>query len=179
VVNNIIQVELPSVAKITYELVYKIKVLLGILAGLTPYTLNVSDIASKLCTSRDSVYKMLELMQKAGLIRCLYQKSSGMKMLQKPEKILFDNTNLMHALSPNADIGTLRETFVANMLASHKLSMPEKGDILVDNEYLFEVGGHDKGFRQIANISKSYIVVDGIDVGIDNKIPLYLFGLLY
>ena len=102
-----------------------------------------------------------------------------MKKLQKPEKILFDNTNLMHALSPNADIGTLRETFVANMLASHKLSMPEKGDILVDNEYLFEVGGHDKGFRQIANISKSYIVVDGIDVGIDNKIPLYLFGLLY
>lgn len=179
VVNNIIQVEMPSVAKITYELVYKIKVLLGILAGLTPYTLNVSDIASKLCTSRDSVYKMLELMQKAGLIRRLYQKSSGMKMLQKPEKILFDNTNLMYALSPNADIGTLRETFVANMLASHKLSMPKKGDILVDNEYLFEVGGHDKGFRQIANISKSYIVVDGIDVGIDNKIPLYLFGLLY
>ena len=179
VVNTIIQVEMPSVAKISYELVYKIKILLGILAELNPYTLNVSDLASKLSTSRDSVYKMLDLMQKAGLVRRLYQKSSGMKILQKPEKILFDNTNLMHALSPSADTGTLRETFVANMLASHKLSMPEMGDILVDDHYLFEVGGRKKGYRQIADVPDSFVVADGIDVGIGNKIPLYLFGMLY
>lgn len=179
VVNTIIQVEMPSVAKISYELVYKIKILLGILAELNPYTLNLSDLASKLSSSRDSVYKMLDLMQKAGLIRRLYQKSSGMKILQKPEKILFDNTNLMHALSPNADTGTLRETFVANMLASHKLSMPEMGDILVDDHYLFEVGGRKKGYRQIADVPDSFVVADGIDVGIGNKIPLYLFGMLY
>ncbi len=72
VVNAIIQVEMPSVVKITYELVYKIKILLGILAELTPYTLNVSDMANKLCTSCDSIYKMLDLLQKAGLIRRLY-----------------------------------------------------------------------------------------------------------
>lgn len=179
VVNTIIQVEMPSVAKISYELVYKIKILLGILAELNPYTLNVSDLANKLSTSRDSVYKMLDLMQKAGLVRRLYQKSSGIKILQKPEKILFDNTNLMHALSPNADTGTLRETFVANMLASHRLSMPEMGDILVDDYYLFEVGGRKKGYRQIADVPDSFVVVDGIDVGIGNKIPLYLFGMLY
>ena len=170
---------MPSVAKISYELVYKIKILLGILAELNPYTLNVTDLAGKLETSRDSVYKMLELMQKAGLIRRLYQKSSGMKMLQKPEKILFDNTNLMYALSPNADLGTLRETFVANMLSSHRLSMPKAGDVLVDDQYLFEVGGKSKGYHQIANIPNSFVVADGIDVGIDNKIPLYMFGMLY
>ena len=179
VVNTIIQVEMPSVAKISYELVYKIKILLGILAELNPYTLNVSDLAGRLCSSRDSVYKMLELLQKAGLIRRLYQKSSGLKLLQKPEKILFDNTNLMHALSPNADMGTLLETFVTNMLASHRLSMPEMGDVLVDDQYLFEVGGKKKGYRQIADIPNSFVVADRIDVGIGNKIPLYLFGMLY
>ena len=179
VVNTIIQVEMPSVAKISYELVYKIKILLGILAELNPFTLNVSNLAGKLGVSRDSVYKMLDLLQKAGLIRRLYQKSTGMKLLQKPEKILFDNTNLMYALSPHTDIGTVRETFVANMLASHRLSMPEMGDVLVDDKYLFEVGGKKKGYHQIADFPNSFVVADGIDVGIGNKIPLYLFGMLY
>ena len=178
-IDTIIQIEMPSIANITYELVYKIKVLLGILAGTSPYTLNVSDLASKLGTSRDSVYKMLDLMQKAGLIRRLYQKTSGMKILQKPEKILFDNTNLMYALSESIDIGTLRETFVANMLSTHKISMPTSGDLNVDGKYLFEVGGKSKGFGQIADKPDSYVVADGIDVGFGNKIPLWLFGFLY
>ena len=179
VVNSIIQVEMPAIANVSYELVYKIKILLGILAELNPYTLNVSDLANKLESSRDSIYKMLDLMQKAGLIRRLYQKSTGMKVLQKPEKILFDNTNLMYALSPNVDVGTLRETFVSNMLCTHKLAMPQAGDLQVDNHYLFEVGGKNKTFSQIANVPDSYVVADGIDVGIGNKIPLWLFGMMY
>ena len=179
VVNSIIQVEIPSVEKISYELVYKIKILLGILAELNPYTLNVSDLAAKLSASRDSVYKMLDLLQKAGLIRRLYQKSSGMKRLQKPEKILFDNTNLMYALSSRSDAGTLRETFTANMLCTHKQAMPAKGDLLIDDSYLFEVGGKGKDYGQIANIPDSYVIADGIDVGMGNKIPMWLFGFLY
>ena len=178
-VDWIINVEIPAVEKVSFELVYKTKILLGILAELNPYTLNVSDLATKLGTSRDSVYKMLDLLQKAGLVRRLYQKSSGMKKLQKPEKILFDNTNLMFALSPNSDTGTLRETFTANMLCTHKLSMPSKGDLLVDNKFSFEVGGKNKDYGQIANIHDSYVIADGIDVGLGNKIPMWLFGFLY
>lgn len=164
-VDWIINVEIPAVEKVSFELVYKTKILLGILAELNPYTLNVSDLATKLGTSRDSVYKMLDLLQKAGLIRRLYQKSTGMKKLQKPEKILFENTNLMYALSPNSDIGTLRETFTANMFCTHKQSMPNKGDLLIDNKYIF--------------IPNSYVIADGIDVGFGNKIPMWLFGFLY
>ena len=175
----IINVEIPAVEKVSYELVYKTKILLGILAELNPYTLNVSDLATKLGASRDSVYKMLDLLQKAGLIRRLYQKSTGMKKLQKPEKILFDNTNLMYALSPNSDVGTMRETFTANMLSTHKLAMPTKGDLMIDNNYIFEVGGKTKDYGQIANIPNSYIIADSIDVGFGNKIPLWLFGFLY
>lgn len=178
-VDWIINVEIPAVEKVSFELVYKTKILLGILAELNPYTLNVSDLATKLGTSRDSVYKMLDLLQKAGLIRRLFQKSTGMKKLQKPEKILFDNTNLMYALSSDSDTGTLRETFTANMLCTHKQSMPNKGDLLIDNRYRFEVGGKTKDFGQIANIPNSYVIADGIDVGFGNKIPMWLFGFLY
>ena len=179
VVNTIIQVEMPAIAKVSYELVYKTKVLLGVLSEINPYTLNVTDLASRLEVSRDSIYKLLDLLQKAGLIRRLYQKSTGMKILQKPEKILFDNTNLMYALSPNVDVGTLRETFVASMLYSHLLAMPDSGDLQVDETYIFEVGGKKKNFGQIANIRNSYVVADGIDVGMYNKIPLWIMGFLY
>ena len=57
--------------------------------------------------------------------------------------------------------------------------MPQKGDILVDNHYLFEVGGKNKNHKQIANIPNSYVIADNIDVGFENKIPLWLFGFLY
>ncbi|MBO5368302.1 HTH domain-containing protein, partial [Methanocorpusculum sp.] len=36
------------------------------LHSASPYTLNVSDLASRLSVSRDSVYKLLDLLQKAG-----------------------------------------------------------------------------------------------------------------
>ena len=179
VVNVIIQVEIPSVAKVEYESVYKIKVLLGILAQRNPYTLNVQELSSLLGTSRDSVYRMFQLLHRAALIRRLYQKDGGLKLVQKPEKILFDNTNLMYALSENIDAGTMRETFFSSMLSTHKLCMPQKGDLLVDDKYLFEVGGKKKGYKQIADITDSYVVADGIDVGIGNKIPIWMFGMLY
>ena len=53
------------------------------------------------------------------------------------------------------------------------------GNCLVDGEYLFEVGSKDKTFKQIKDIPNSYVVNDEVEVGIGNKIPLWLFGFLY
>lgn len=180
-INNVINVDIPAVEKsISYESIYKIKILLRILAEQNPYTLNINDLSRTLGCSRDIVYKMLDLMHRAGLIRRLYQKSGGMKVLQKPEKVLFDNTNIMYALSPQVDMGTLRETFFANMTSvQHQICMPSKGDLLVDGRYLFEVGGKQKDYHQIAGEASSFVVRDGIEIGALNKIPLWLFGFLY
>ena len=60
-----------------------------------------------------------------------------------------------------------------------KLSMPNQGDLLVDDRWLFEVGGKNKGFKQIKGIEDSFVVSDGIDIGYGKKIPLWLFGMLY
>ena len=48
-----------------------------------------------------------------------------------------------------------------------------------DGKWLFEVGGKNKGFKQIKGIEDSYVVSDGIDIGQGKKIPLWMFGLLY
>ena len=41
------------------------------------------------------------------------------------------------------------------------------------------MNGEGKGFRQIKDERDSFVVNDGVETGIDNKIPLWLFGFLY
>ena len=55
----------------------------------------------------------------------------------------------------------------------------EEGDFWVNSHYTVEVGGHKKGYEQIQNAPNALIAADGLEVGIDRKIPLWLFGFLY
>lgn len=93
---------------------YKAKRLLGILAEQLPYMLNIAALSKTLQVSRENVLKLLDLMDKSALVRKLYTQSGGMKMLVKPEMILFDNPNIMYALSNHVDAGTMRETTFAS-----------------------------------------------------------------
>lgn len=180
VINTVLNEDIPAVAKVEYDTIYKLRQLLAIFSEQSPYTLNVSALARTLETSTGQVMKLIDLLNQAAIIRRLFSKERSMKMLQKPEKVLFDNTNIMFALSSEADQGTLRETYFADMISfAHAVSMPQKGDLLVDKHFLFEVGGRTKGYKQIANIPDSFIVADGIDIGTENKIPLWLFGMMY
>ena len=86
----------------------------------------------------------------------------------------------MYALSNKIDVGTLRETFFFSQLQLlFDVRYPKKGDFIVDGKYLFEVGGPNKTFDQIKNIPQIYLAIDGIESGIGNRIPLWMFGLLY
>jgi hypothetical protein len=49
----------------------------------------------------------------------------------------------------------------------------------VNGRYCFEIGGKNKTYHQIANLSDSYVAADDIEYGFGNKIPLWLFGFLY
>ena len=180
VIDTIINMEIPSVSNIEYDSVYKAKLLLAVLAESSPYTLNISGLCNTLRASRNNVLRLLDLMDKAALVRRLYSADSGMNMLTKPEKVLFANTNLMYCLTPRVEDGTMRETFLASQLAvAHQLSMPSQGDLVADSRWLFEVGGKNKGFTQIKGIENSYVVADKIDIEHGSKIPLWLFGILY
>ena len=88
--------------------------------------------------------------------------------------------NLMYALVPQIDHGTKRETYFCNQLRKdHEVVFTGVGDFVVDGKWTFEVGGRGKTFRQIKDIPDSYVVNDDVEIGIGNKIPLWLFGFLY
>lgn len=52
------------------------------------------------------------------------------------------------------------------------------GDFRVDDA-IFEIGGKNKTLKQVKDAENAYVVADGILVGSQKVIPLFLFGLLY
>lgn len=180
VIDTVIESDLPAVDKITYDTIEKCKKLLMIIAENVPLQPNVNRLSSSLGTTRDSLLKLLYNLDKAEILELLTVELKSYKKLVNPEKIYLGNTNLMYALSPKIDVGTLRETFFIDQLSSiGSIQMPLKGDFLVNGKYLFEVGGESKEFYQIAGIHDSYLAIAGIETGYSARIPLWMFGLLY
>ncbi len=58
------------------------------------------------------------------------------------------------------------------------VTLAPKGDFIVD-KYTFEVGGKNKTFDQIKDLPNNFVVADDIEIGHKNKIPLWIFGMLY
>ena len=181
IVSSVLDVDFPAVEDVTLPTIRKTKKMLMVLAGSCPQTPNMSALYRELETNRNLGLKMLDALQRAELLAVLDSETAKLKQLSKPEKIFLGDGNLMYALVPNPDMGALRETLFLNQLrsAGHSLTSPDKGDFLVDGKWLFEVGGPGKTFRQIADEKNSFVVNDGVETGIGNKIPLWLFGFLY
>lgn len=163
--------------------VKKIKKLLTIIASSVPFTPDLKKLKTMLDVGDERTLKTyIKYLEDAGIILTVSKGGRGLRQLEKPEKIYLNNTNLIHAISGSvpAEIGNMRETFFLNMTgAFHKVSSPEHGDFLVDGKYVFEIGGKNKDFSQIRDIRNSFLAVDNIEIGIGNKIPLWVFGLLY
>lgn len=180
-VNLILETDLPSVEHITYASVRKIKALLYIIAQSVPFKPNISALSQKVESKRETVLQYLDFLERATLLKLLRSSKQGMVQLNKPEKIYLDNPNLIYALTDGKEeIGNVRETFFMNQLSQqHKVTFPERGDFMIDDAYVIEVGGQGKTNRQIQKVTQSYVAADDLETGSGNKIPLWLFGFLY
>jgi predicted AAA+ superfamily ATPase len=154
--------------------------MLMVLAEQPPQTPNLSRLASELNIDRKQCARLMRVLEKGGLLALLGSDSDNLKNLSRPDKIYCDNPNLMAALVPAMDVGTLRECFFVNQLRKgHKLEYPQVGDVLVDGKWLFEIGGRKKSFNQIKDIPDSYLAIADTETGRGNRIPIWMFGLLY
>ena len=176
----VIESDMPAVENVSYATVEKTKKLLAIIAQSVPLVPNVNKLGQALETTRDSCLRMLYTLDKAQIISLLTKVEKNYKHLSSPEKIYLSNTNLMTALGTSVNIGNRRETFFNNQLqAVTNVTMPQKGDFVVNGKYLFEVGGASKSFEQIKDETNSFLAIDDIEIGSGNRIPLWMFGLFY
>ena len=180
-INLILEVDIPAVESIDFINIQKLKKLLSVISQSTPFKPNTHKLALLTEVSRPTLIRFFSLLEKAQLLSLLQASTKGIHKMAKPDKIFLNNTNLMYTLAPgNPDKGTMRETFFYNQLKYwHKVELPKAGDFIVDDHYIFEVGGRNKTKAQIAGIENAWIVADDIETGFDKKIPLWVFGFMY
>ena len=179
-VSVVIENDLPSVENVSFETIQKVKKLMMIISERVPFEPKMSELWKQLSTNNELGLRMLYALDKAQILSLLTSKAKSYKYLYKPDKIFLGNTNLMHVLCPTVNKGNERETFFNSQLkVAHDVKIPPKGDFLINDKILFEVGGKNKTFEQIADVPNSFLAIDDTEIGHGNRIPLWLFGFIY
>jgi len=175
---KIINEDLPSCHKIDYAQTRIFKKLIAkLIESRVPYKVNVSKLSQDLGITHPTLSIYLDMLKDSKIFHPIKKYSS--RISRKPAKLLFDNTNILHAYADefgmDVDVGTVRETFFASCFSDIYYS--DVGDFRVKDN-IYEIGGKNKTFKQIREIQNSYLIID-IDYTTDaRKIPLWLFGMM-
>ena len=180
IVNQTLETDIPMYAGMNMSTGRKLKQLMAIIARSVPFKPNMKSIATALSVSRNNITDYCLFIEEAGMIAQLRDSTGGIRGLGKVDKIYLDNTNLIYSLaSDNANKGNIRETFFVNQLrVRHDVIVSPVADFKV-GDITFEVGGKNKGLKQIQGLDNAFIVKDDIEHGYLNTLPLWQFGLTY
>lgn len=180
IINQTLENDIPMYANMNVATGRKLKQLLAIISKSTPFKPNMSKIAELLSASRNNISDYCLYIEEAGMIAQLRDNTGGIRGLGKVAKIYLDNTNLIYSLAEDtSNIGNIRETFFLNqMRVKHDVFTSPVSDFMIADK-TFQVGGKNKGQKQIKEIENGYIVKDDIENGFLNIIPLWQLGLTY
>ena len=180
VINQAMEVDIPTHLQANVSLGKKLKSLLMVVAKSVPFKPVMQRLAEATGISRNDIANYLFYMERAGMITQLRDSTGGIRGLGKVEKLYLDNVNLIYALAPErGDIGNVRETFFMNQTrVMNDVTSSAISDFEISGK-VFEIGGRKKGQKQIESADEGYIVKDDIESGYANVIPLWAFGLNY
>jgi uncharacterized protein len=176
-INLALEIDVPYLNQIELKYLSKLRKLLYIIATQTPFTPNVSKLAAAVEVSRATIMNYLRYLKNARMINLLHSNgNSDLDQMKKPDKVFMHNTNLQYAIAPeNTGSLNLRHTFFFNQVGyQNSVETSQKADFLVNGKFDFIVGG-----RKIESQEGIFSASDMIEVGNENKIPLWLFGFLY
>lgn len=174
-INLALEIDIPYINQVELKYLSKLRKLLYIISSETPFSPNVSKLASAIETSRATVMNYLKYLRNARLIHLLYNNGENDEA-KKPVRVYMHNTNLLYAIMPeNTDSVNLRQTFFYNQVGiRYDIKSSQAADFLVDHKYDFLVGG-----RKTEAKGDNYAAADMVEIGEGRKIPLWLFGFLY
>ncbi len=173
--NMMLEVDILLIKQIDIAYLEKIRRLLYILMEETPCPLNVSRLSDEINTSRATIMNYIKYLKDARLLNLLYVEEK--QYPQKPQKVYMQNTNLLYAL-PTRHVSelTVAETFFYNALhACHKVNATDRtAQFMVDGKQYFNVAE-----RVTQKASFRLTAISNMEIGKNNRIPLWLFGFLY
>ena len=179
VINITIESDLAKIFNIDNEKQSVLKRVLGMLCSTSPYEISKSKLSTDTQISWSTLSKYLSYMKEGDLIH-LIEAPQTHKRINKAQKMLLNNPNLFYVLCANPNVGSVRESFFISQLNhTNSIHYYDKGDFIINEKYIFEIGGASKGDKQLENAENSFVVRDEIETGYSNIIPLWLFGFLY
>lgn len=180
VINQTMEIDIPVHMQANISLGRKLKSLLTVVAKSVPFKPVMQKLAEVTGISRNDIPAYLIYMERAGMVAQLRNATGGIRGLGKVEKLYLDNPNLAYTLaSGQTETGNIRETFFMNQTrVMNDVISSAVSDFEIDGK-VFEIGGHNKGQKQIQNVREGYVVKDDIESGYANVIPLWSFGLNY
>jgi len=178
VINVTVESDLATIFNIDPSKQHILKRVLGMLCVTSPYEISKAKLSQDTDISWATLSKYLTYMKEGDLINMI-DSPNNHKRLNKPSKILLNNPNLFYVLCSQPNIGSLRESyFISQLNHLYRIHYDDRGDFIIDDKYIFEVGGASKGDKQIKNLEHSFVVRDDIESGYENIIPLWLFGFI-
>jgi uncharacterized protein len=180
VVHQTLESDIPVYAGMNVSKGRQLKQLMAIIAESVPFKPNMTKISEILAISRNVIADYLLYMEEAGMLAQLRDDTKGIRGLGKINKVYLDNTNLVYILAgENANKGNIRETFFLNQCrVHHQIVSSNVADFQMEDKD-FEIGGKNKGLKQIETAENGFLVKDDIESGFFNTIPLWHFGLMY
>lgn len=172
--NMSIEVDILLNNQIEVAYLARIRQLLYCLLSELPCSLNVSDLATRIDTSRATVMNYIKFLKDARMINLLYKDDRSFP--KKPTKVYMQNPNLCYAL-PSRQVSQkdIAETFFYTSLhGSQKINADENATFLVNHKTKMDVFATTPK-RDIFR----YTAIADIEIGHNKSIPLWLFGFLY
>jgi hypothetical protein len=171
---------LPAIAGIDYRSVTKIKLLLAIIIRQGPLKPNISDLARFLDVSRDSVYAWLTLLEKTGLVHRIWLNRTGNTKHRKPDLILPGEPSMLQFAGNRPKSNSIQLTFLISQFqnAGFSCSLHKSGAVYL-NGMTIATGDKDHPLPKVTDGSHPLLAAANLEIGSDNRIPLWMFGLLY
>lgn len=140
--------------------------------------INISSICREWKIGKEKLYKLLNIMEQAGLIS-IVKKRNNRRIYSKEEKIFVSDPALYSCVDGSKT--NANESFIVTMFKYNYKVFATKNERLYDlmicdgaNEYKIEVG--DKRRR---NKDSDFIISEDIELPEKNRIPLWLIGFIY
>ncbi|MCP3675619.1 MAG: ATP-binding protein [Gammaproteobacteria bacterium] len=179
VINTTIDSDLCGIYNIEPSKLDKLKKILYMLCTTNPVELNKSKLSGAVGASWPTLAKYLNRMDAGSLIH-IVRGGKGMRVVNKPDKLLLDNSNLFYTLCASPNIGSIRESFFISQVSyCNQAHYHNKADFIINDSLIFEIGGKGKMTKQIVDLSPAWLAMDDIEIGDKQAIPLWLFGFLY
>ncbi len=174
--NMKIEVDILLIYQMEQKNLQRIKKLFYLLATSGTGAPNVSQLALDVQTSRTTIMNYIKFLSDARLLNAIYKK--GEDYPKKPARLLMNNTNLMHVMTPGrVNREDMMETFFQSAVwGKCKVRVGDRScNFILNDTQRFRI--QDEAPKRRAT-DVIYVTTTRAE-GEGQEIPLWMFGLLY